>query len=103
MTSFDLKLDPIKLNLFSSDRRTFNLHFDGLSIAVGLFIVMIVHFECIQSPFFFDFFTLHFFYKILNNSLTAGFQNVHPRKKCAPDGLVSEIGEIIIYIMQSRI
>ena len=35
LTSRDFELGPIKLNLFSSDNRTINLHFDGLSVAVG--------------------------------------------------------------------
>ena len=35
LTSGDLELDPIKLNLFSSDRCTINLYFDGSIVAVG--------------------------------------------------------------------
>ena len=74
LTSGDLELDPIKLNLFSSDRRTINIHFDGLSDAVGWFIVMIGHLECIQSSIFAIFLVYIFFTKSWIARLLPGFR-----------------------------
>ena len=42
--------------------------------------VMIGHFEGIKSLVFAGFSCFIFLFKILNISLTAGFQNVHPRE-----------------------
>ena len=54
-------------------------HFEGFNVDAGGFSVLIFHFEGIRSLILGRVFHFIFAYKILNISLTAGLQNVHPR------------------------
>ena len=54
-------------------------HFEGFNFDAGGFSVLICHFEGIRSLILGRAFRFIFAYKILNISLAAGFQNVHPR------------------------
>ena len=75
----DLELYSIILLFFSSGRMVYTRYFEGLNVAACRFSVMICHFAWIQSLNVAGYYSFNFLYKILNISLTAGFQNVHPR------------------------
>ena len=74
LTLGDLELYSSVLIFLSSGHKVYIRHFDGLNAAACRFSVMIFHFEGIAG-----FSGFLFLNKILNISLTAGFQNVQPR------------------------
>ena len=74
-----MTLNFIQLYLYSSHLVTGSTHFECLNVPAGEFPVMICHFEGIRSLILAGFSGFIFLFQILNVSLTAGFQNVHPR------------------------